>query len=107
MQKFRLGIMINYRIQRIVTEMSAKGIKQKEIANVLGITQSTISRLLKKTLDNKPRESNLETYTRSVQLLDELVAINHPKDFSESELENIAELRASFLNGIRNYTLNI
>jgi predicted transcriptional regulator len=97
--------MTDYSTQRIVTEMTAKGIKQAEIAAVLGINQSTVSRLLKKTLDNKPRVSNLDTYIRSVQLLDELIAINHPSDFSLDELKEIAALRSSFLNGIRNYSL--
>lgn len=85
--------------------MHRKGIKQSEIADVLSIDQSTVSRLLKKTLENKPRESNLDTYLRSVQILDELVAINHPSDFSEDELEQIKSLRGSFINGIRNYSL--
>lgn len=106
MQLCIMGVtMDNYHTQRIITEMNAKGIKQSEIATVLGINQSTVSRLLKKTLDNKPRISSIETYTRSVQLLDELIAINHPNDLSEYELSQIAELRASFLNGIRNYNL--
>lgn len=97
--------MQEYQTQRIVTEMHRKGIKQEEIAEVLGINQSSVSRLLKKTLQNKPRQSNLETYTRSVQILDELVAINHPSDFSETELDQIKGLRCSFLNGIRNFSL--
>lgn len=97
--------MKDYKTQRIVTEMHRKGIKQSEIAEVLKINQSTVSRLLKKTLHDTDRVSSLETYTRSVQLLDELVAINHPSDFSEQELESIAILRSSFLNGIRNYIL--
>jgi predicted transcriptional regulator len=92
----------NYQIQRIVTEMHRKGIKQSEIAEVLKINQSTVSRLLKKTTEHV---SSLETYTRSIQILDELVAINHPSDFSEQELNQIKVLRSSFLNGIRNYKL--
>lgn len=97
--------MKDYRTQRIVTEMHRKGIKQSEIAEVLKINQSTVSRLLKKTFDNTERVSSIETYTRSVQILDELVAINHPSDLSEQELDQIKGLRSSFLNGIRNYSL--
>lgn len=97
--------MQEYKTHRIVTEMYAKGIKQKEIAEVLKLNQSTVSRLLKKTPDNKERKAGIETYTRSIQLLDELVAINHPSDFSQKELEDIQRLRNSFLNGIRNFNL--
>ncbi len=100
-----MGIMINYQTQRIVTEMHRKGIKQAEIAEVLSMNQSTVSRLLKKTLNNKERISSLETYTRSVQILDELIAINHPSDFSDDELNQIEGLRCSFMNGIRNYSI--
>jgi predicted transcriptional regulator len=82
--------------------MHRKGIKQSEIAEVLKINQSTVSRLLKKTTE---RVSSLETYTRSIQILDELVSINHPSDFSEQELNQIKVLRSSFLNGIRNFKL--
>ena len=97
--------MSEYKTQRVITEMYAKGIKQSEIAEVLNINQSTVSRLLKKTIDNKERKASVETYTRSIQLLDELIAINHPGDFSESELKQIKNLRGSFLNGIRNFNL--
>lgn len=100
-----MWIMKDYQTQRIVTEMHRKGIKQSEIADVLNINQSTVSRLLKKTLHNTERVSSLETYTRSVQILDELVAINHPSDFSNEELDQIRKLRSSFLSGIRNYSL--
>lgn len=97
--------MSDYKTQRVITEMYARGIKQSEIAEVLDMNQSTVSRLLKKTIDNQDRKACVETYTRSIQLLDELVAINHPSDFSESELEQIKNLRSSFLNGIRNFNL--
>ena len=106
MQRCIMGIMITHKTQRIVTEMHRKGIKQSEIAEILNINQSTVSRLLKKTLNNKERISSLETYTRSVQILDELIAINHPSDFSDEELNQIEGLRCSFLNGIRNYNLS-
>jgi predicted transcriptional regulator len=92
-------------MQNRIKELYKQGFSQEEIAKLVGLNQSTVSRVLNLKKIKKTKKNNtLEAYRRILDHFNEIEKeLAETGDFfSDQELESLSRFKSSFILGISN-----